>query len=338
MAAKEPPERRGIARDAVRLMINERGTGRTIHTRFDRIGDFLQPGDLLVFNSSRTLPASLTGCGCAGDPCLEVRLAGRRPDDTWLALLLSERGEPIDAPPGEDLELDFGGGLSATLDGRDERIPRLWRLRFSRSGSDLVGSIYRLGRPIRYEYVSEPWDLDYYQTVYAQEPGSAEMPSAGRAFTWRLLFDLKRRGVETAYVVLHTGLSSYVDDEIDRQHPVSEEEFTIGELAASRINRAREQGRRVIAVGTTVVRVIESVADDDGRVRAAHGYTRLRITAGHRLKAVDGLLTGMHEPEASHLDLLTAFLEAEQVKAAYEEAIERGYLWHEFGDLNLILR
>jgi S-adenosylmethionine:tRNA ribosyltransferase-isomerase len=173
--------------------------------------------------------------------------------------------------------------------------------------------------------------------VYAREPGSAEMPSAGRAFTWRLLFGLQRRGIETAHIVLHTGLSSYLDDELDACHPASEEEYFVSAAAAAQVNRARAAGRRVIAVGTTAVRALESAADTSGCVQAGHGYTRLQITANHELRAVDSLLTGLHEPEASHLDLLTAFLPAEQVQAAYEEAVRLRYLWHEFGDLNLIV-
>lgn len=210
-------------------------------------------------------------------------------------------------------------------------------MRFSKSGAEFVDSIYRLGRPIWYEYVSAPWNLDYYQTVYAQEPGSVEMPSAGRAFTWRLLFDLRRRRVKTAYVLLHAGLSSYVDDELDAQHQVSEEEYLVTEGAANKINTAHERGARVIAVGTTVVRALESVAVESGKIQARHGYTRLRITARHRLRAVDGLLTGLHEPEASHLDLLTAFLPSHEIQRAYEDAVRQKYLWHEFGDLNLIV-
>jgi S-adenosylmethionine:tRNA ribosyltransferase-isomerase len=337
MAAKEPPERRGLARDQVRLMLTDRKTGGVIHSRFDRIGEFLDPGDLLVFNTSRTLPASLTVAADCGEPDIEVRLAGHLSDDRWLALLLCSGGEPFSCGLQSGLELEFGAGLKGTVEERDERIPRLWKLRFSQSGTQLVDSIYRFGRPIRYEYVSQPWDLDYYQTVYAQEPGSSEMPSAGRAFTWRLLLDLKKMGIETASVVLHTGLSSYEDDELDAQHPVSEEEYFISEAAAERINRARAQGQRVIAVGTTAVRALESAAADDEIVRAQHGYTSLRITANHRLKVVDGLLTGMHEPEASHLDLLTALMAADDIRVAYEEALERGYLWHEFGDLHLIV-
>lgn len=337
LSAKEPPERRGVARDHVRLMVTDRGSFALTHTRFDRLGEFLREGDLLVFNSSRTLPASLEGCAAPAGPCIEMRLAERLPDETWLALLMCQRGDPFGCGLREGMSVAFGENLTATVVGRDARIPRLWRVRFSKSGTELIDTFYRVGRPIRYEYVSAPWDLDYYQTVYAREPGSAEMPSAGRAFTWRLLFDLKRRGVRVAYVVLHTGLSSYMDDELDAQHPASEEEYFIGDAAARLINETRGGAGRIVAVGTTVVRALESVADDEGIIRPGHGYTRLRLTADHRLSVVDGLLTGLHEPEASHLDLLTAFLPAEQIRAAYDEAVRLKYLWHEFGDLNLII-
>src|SRR6266566_1839674 len=339
LSAKEPPERRGIRRDQVRLLVIDRAAGRIEHTRFDKIGDYLRAGDLLVFNSSRTLPAALRGCECsaAHGPCMEVRLAERLPDDSWLALLVCEQGDPFGCGLREGMQIEFAEGLAATVLERDANIPRLWQLHFSISGTQLVDLIYRLGKPIRYEYISAPWDLDYYQTVYAKEPGSAEMPSAGRAFTWKLLLDLKRRGIESAYIVLHTGLSSYMDDELDRAHPASEEEFFISQITAEKVNSARENGGRVIAVGTTVVRALESVADSDGCVTEAHGYTRLKIDHQYRLRSVDGLLTGLHEPEASHLDLLSAFLPAEKIHVAYEEAIARKYLWHEFGDLNLIL-
>jgi len=339
LSAKEPPERRGIRRDQVRLLVIDRKSGRIQHSRFDKIDNYLRENDLLVFNSSRTLPASLRGCDCsaAHGPCMEVRLAERLPDDSWLALLLCEQGDPFGCGLRPEMQIEFAEGLSATVQERDVRIPRLWKLRFSVSGTQLVDLIYRLGKPIRYEYVSAPWDLDYYQTVYATEPGSAEMPSAGRAFTWKLLLDLKRRGIDAAYIVLHTGLSSYMDDVLDAQHLASEEEYLVSATTAEKINRARESGGRVIAVGTTVVRALESVADRNGRMSEGQGYTRLKIDNHHQLKAVDGLLTGLHEPEASHLDLLSAFLPAEQIRAAYEEAIQRKYLWHEFGDLNLIL-
>lgn len=312
LSAKEPPERRGIRRDQVRLLVIDRARGHIEHSRFDKIDNYLRAGDLLVFNSSRTLPASLRGCDCsaAHGPCMEVRLAEHLPNDSWLALLICEQGDPFGCGLRAGMQIEFAEGLAATVLDRDENIPRLWQLRFSSSGTQLVDLIYRLGKPIRYDYVSAPWDLDYYQTVYAKEPGSAEMPSAGRAFTWKLLLDLKRRGIDSAYIVLHTGLSSYMDDELDRAHPASEEEYFVSATTAGKINRARKSGGRVIAVGTTAVRALESAIDESGRVRAQHGYTRLRIDNEHRLKAVDGLLTGLHEPEASHLDLLSAFLPA----------------------------
>ncbi|HEX8144842.1 MAG TPA: S-adenosylmethionine:tRNA ribosyltransferase-isomerase [Pyrinomonadaceae bacterium] len=337
LSAKEPPERRGLARDHVRLMVIERSTGKVEHTRFDRLGQFLRPGDLLVFNTSRTLPASLEACAAPSGPCIEIRLAEHLPDDSWLALLLCQRGDPFSCGLRRGMQITFGEGLTAAVIERDERIQRLWRLRFSKTGPELINLLYRLGQPVRYEYVSAMWDLDYYQTVYAREPGSAEMPSAGRAFTWRLLFDLKRQGIEMAYLVLHTTLSSYMDDELDALHPASEEEYFIQQATADKINRTRAAGNRVIAVGTTVVRALETVADAEGRIQSGHGYTQLHITAEHSLKSVDGLLTGLHEPEASHLDLLTAFLPADQIREAYTEAVRLGYLWHEFGDLNLIL-
>jgi S-adenosylmethionine:tRNA ribosyltransferase-isomerase len=335
--AGEPPEKRGITRDKVKLMVIQREDRRVMHSRFDHLREFLKPGDLLVFNSSRTLPASLQGCGAPIGPCIEVRLAQHLPDDSWLALLICRRGDPFTCGLRPGMNIDFGQGLNAEVEKTDDRIPRLWKLSFNKSGSSLIDMIYRLGQPIRYEYISSPWGLDYYQTVYAREPGSAEMPSAGRAFTWKMLFDLERQGINSAYLTLHTGLSSYLDDQLDRQHPASEEEYFIGETAAAKINKARETGGRIIAIGTTVVRALESAANDLNRITAGHDYTRLHIDYGHSLRIADGLITGLHEPEASHLDLLSAFIPPDLIREAYDEAIRLGYLWHEFGDLNLII-
>lgn len=337
LSAKEPPEHRGIPRDRVRLLVIDRQTYAVQHTQFNHIGEFLRSGDLLVFNASRTLPAALTATETTTGMPLQVRLAHRLSDGSWLALLVCEEGQPFACGLNAPMQLQFGADLRATVSDRDSTIPRLWKLRFNQSGAALIEQIYRLGEPIRYEYVAAPWTLGDYQTVYAKAPGSAEMPSAGRAFTWQVLFDLKRRGIEMAQIVLHTGLSSYLDDELDAQHPASCEEYDISAEAAEKINRTRAIGGRIIAVGTTVVRALESVADQTGRVQAGAGYTRLHITQNHTLKTVDGLLTGLHEPEASHLDLLTAFLPPAIVQQTYTDAVDRGYLWHEFGDLNLIL-
>jgi S-adenosylmethionine:tRNA ribosyltransferase-isomerase len=337
LLAREPPERRGLPRDRVRLLVLDRATGERHHARFDALGRFLRPGDRLVVNASRTLPAVLDARPAGGGPPAEVRLAGRRPDGAWRALLTGPDGRDPPFPPHPGLRLHFGTGLSGTLGPRDPRVPRLWALRLDRSGADLLDRLHRLGRPVRYEYAAALWPLDDYQTVYAREPGSAEMPSAGRAFTWRVLFGLRRQGVGLTSVVLHTGLSSYLDDDLDARHLVPEEEYHVSREAAEAINATRTAGGRIVAVGTTVVRALETVADAGGRVRPGHGVTRLRITAETPPRACDGLLTGLHEPEASHLDLLTAFAPAAVIQEAYAEAVERGYLWHEFGDLNLIL-
>lgn len=350
LVAREPPERRGILRDGVKLMVINRSNFETEHTHFYNIGKFLRPGDLLIFNSSSTLPAALEGYieSSVGVIPIEVRLAEHLPDDSWLVLPYYKTYELDNTNINDNaisvfpifekgMEIEFCHGLIAKTYEPDVNIPRLWKVRFSKSGTQLLELLYRCGQPIRYEYVSNAWNLDYYQTVYAREPGSAEMPSAGRAFTWKLLLGLKRRGIEMTYITLHTGLSSYRDDALDLQHPVSEEEFLVSSKAAEMVNKTQKGGGRVIAVGTTVVRTLESVAFGNGNISARHGYTRLHINADHKLKVVDGLLTGLHEPEASHLDLLTAFLPTDRIQKAYEEAIQRKYLWHEFGDLNLIL-
>jgi len=334
--ADRPPERRGLARDRVRLLVLDRNTGKVTHTRFDRIIGLLGPGDLLVFNSSRTLPATLTGRLRHAPSAVEVRLAELLPDGTWLALLVVQPAL-AGRKDVQGLSLDFGQELSCEVLEQDQRIPRLWKLRFSKSGTEFLDSVYRIGQPVRYRYLSAPWRLSYYQNVYALQPGAAEMPSAGRAFTWRLLLQLRNRGVESASITLHAGLSSYLDDETDRQHLAAEEEYWISEEAAAKIRRAKDSGRRIVAIGTTVVRALESIAaESGGAIRGCHQYTQLRITADYRLQIVNGLLTGLHEPEASHLDLLAAFVSPGKIYTAYNEAIERRYLWHEFGDLNLI--
>jgi S-adenosylmethionine:tRNA ribosyltransferase-isomerase len=347
LLAREPPEKRGLARDKVRLLAADRATGALRHSRFDRIGDFLRPGDCLVLNASRTLPASLRATASSGADLI-IRLARRNADGTWSALPLTLDEEPW--PGGlTGLRLAFGIAAQGNLDvtqeepltaevaGRDALVDRLWRIRFSRSGAELMESLSRLGDPVRYWYAAAPWDLDYYQTVYAREPGSMEMPSAGRAFSWRLLLDLRRRGIGTAFLVLHAGLSSYLDESFDAGHPASVEPYRLETEAADSINAAKDRGGRIIAVGTTVVRALETLAGPGGRVRAGEGRTGLRITAAHRLRTVDGLLTGFHEPHASHLDLLSAFLEPDRLRRVYEDALREGYLWHEFGDANLIL-
>jgi S-adenosylmethionine:tRNA ribosyltransferase-isomerase len=335
LIATAPPERRGLNRDQVRLLVIDRKTHSIAHSQFNEIGRWLLPGDLLVLNSSRTIPASLQGHNFSSGQKLEIRLAEHLQDDSWLALLLCKNSQG-ECHWESGMLLHFGPELSATVLDQSVTIPRIWRIRFSRTGSELIDSLYKIGEPVRYEYVSAPWNLSEYQTIYAMQPGSAEMPSAGRAFTWKILLDLKQRGINTTFLTLHTGLSSYLDDELDQKDAVKEEEYFISDHTAEEIEKTRHHGGRIIAVGTTVVKAIESAVDRSQNLHAGHGYTKLHITGNTKLQIVNGLLTGLHEPQASHLDLLSAFLPTSVIESSYKEAIRNKYLWHEFGDLNLI--
>lgn len=332
LEAPAPPELRGLRRDDVRLLVLDRADGTTTHTRFDHLGDHLRAGDLLVVNTSRTVPALLRAVGDDGQP-VEVRLADHRGARRWDALLLDGRRHI----GTEGMRLVFADGLRARVLGRRPDLPFLWRLEFSRSGPALLDAIYRLGEPVRYSYVAGALPPDLYQTVYATVPGSMEMPSAGRPLTWELLLDLRRRGIGIASILLHTGLSSTRDDAIDALHPNYDEAYEVSADTAAAVNAAHARGGRVIAVGTTVVRALETVTGRDGVTHAGRGRTHLRVHPDTRLHAVDGLLTGLHEPRASHLDMLSAFVRPEHLSAAYQQALDRGYLWHEFGDMNLIV-
>ncbi|MHB8507685.1 MAG: S-adenosylmethionine:tRNA ribosyltransferase-isomerase [Candidatus Dormibacteria bacterium] len=187
----------------------------------------------------------------------------------------------------------------------------------------------RHGRPISYGYVHQRWPLESYQNVYATEPGSAEMPSAGRPFTHEVLV---ARGVSVAPVLLHTGVAS-----LEASESPYPEYFRVSAAAAARVNAVHADGGRVIAVGTTVVRCLESVVDSRGLVRAGEGWTETVIAADTPVRSVDGLLTGWHEPAASHLAMLEAIAGRELLEASYAAALGAGYLWHEFGDVHLVL-
>jgi S-adenosylmethionine:tRNA ribosyltransferase-isomerase len=351
LEAAAPPEARGLRRDHVRLLLVDRASGSVADHRFHELPRLLEPGDLLVANDSRTLPASLLGHTSTGGP-LEVRLAARD-GARWAALALGvpEDGRdpalvPTDARPaapalavGERLE--FAGGLGATVLGRHEEAGPLVWLAFDAAGERLAEALHRAGRPVRYAYVPRPWPLHHYQTLFAAGPGSAEMASAGRPFTVQTLRDLRARGIGLATISLHAGLSTYGDPATDRRY-VPAEPYLVPEATAAAVAACRAAGGRVVAVGTTVVRALETAAapgpgPGPPLLRPGPGVSRLRIGPGHRLRAVDGLLTGLHEPEASHLDLLGAFLDRAALDRAYAAALAGGYLWHEFGDVCLLL-
>lgn len=339
LEASEPPEARGLTRDDVRLMVSYLEHDRIIHTRFRYIVDYLKPGDVLVINTSGTMNAAVPATR-SGDARYELHLSTRLPADQWIVEMRRTEGgasQPFyDANPGEVYDLPDGGSVTLltpyhSAARRGELPRRLW-IAVLDMPCDLNGYLEQHGLPIRYSYVREEWPLSYYQTVYATETGSAEMPSAGRAFTPELLTKLVAKGVQIAPLLLHTGVSSPENHE-----PPYEEFYRVPPQTAQIVNTARASGGRIIAVGTTAVRALETVTTADGVTYPGSGYTDLIITPARGLKAVDAMLTGLHEPQATHLDMMEALAGRDHLKLTYAEALDEGYLWHEFGDLHLIL-
>lgn len=315
--AHEPPEARGLTRDGVRLLVSR---GADIgHHRFPELPGLLEPGDLLVVNNSATLPAAVRL------DRLAVHFSTAREDGTWLVelrRLSSQTTQPYGGgEPGEWLPLP--GGATLRLHGR--QTPRLWRASLDR---DVEGYLRQYGKPIRYSYVPREWPIEDYQTVFATVPGSAEMPSAGRPFSTRVVTELVSRGIVVAPVTLHTGVASP-----EKGEPPYAERFAVPAATARLVEHTRAAGGRVVAVGTTVVRALETTALT-GRLS---GWTTHLVTPETGVRWVDGLITGLHEPVSSHVRLLTAVAGAEALSVAYEAALREGYLWHEFGDVHLIL-
>jgi S-adenosylmethionine:tRNA ribosyltransferase-isomerase len=317
--AREPAEVRGAGRDDVRLLVARRSSGELEHARFAELPELLDPGDLLVINTSATLPAALPVLG--GD--LRVHLSSPASDHGAAVWLIELRlgSERFNGGTEGDVLLLPGGGTAVLL----ERDPggRLWLASLS-VGASVPHYLARHGEPIRYRHTARDWPLERYQTVYANAPGSAEMPSAGRAFTPELVTALVAHGVDVAPLVLHTGVSSLEAGE--RPHA---EWFSVPRFTAERVKLARALGGRVIAVGTTVVRALESAGSE--------GWTDLVIEPTTAIKKVDGLLSGFHDHDSSHLSMLEAIAGRELLERSYEEATAAGYLRHEFGDLHLIL-
>ncbi|MBT2692494.1 S-adenosylmethionine:tRNA ribosyltransferase-isomerase [Bacillus sp. ISL-55] len=327
--ASSPPERRGLRRDQVKMMVLDRVTGNVMHDRFIQIEKYFDSGDILVLNNSRTIPAILKGTWLRNGEVigtnLEVRLARKKNDSEWEVLIVATNVQSGDC-------IKFSESLEANVIGEVFNSP-LKMIQFNLRGKDFYDEIYSMGEPIRYEYIHHPWKLDYYQTVFASQPGSVEMPSAGRAFSWELLLKLKQKGVKLVFLQLHTGLSYLLDDEFAHSPEEHFEEYSIRQEDMEAIVKAKDLGAKVIAAGTTVVRALETAASNS----TTQGWTNLYITSDYELQIVDGIITGFHEPKASHLDMLAAFVDENKLVEAYNIAIEQKYLWHEFGDINLII-
>jgi S-adenosylmethionine:tRNA ribosyltransferase-isomerase len=338
LEAHEPPEARGLARDEVRLMASYAGDDAITHTRFTSLPSLLRRGDVLVVNESATVNAALPAARADGERVelhLSQRLAGNHwvvelrrmtPDRGTVPLRDAARDEVVTLPTGAHVRL-----IEPYVNQTTPNETRLW-LALATFVDDVDAYLDCHGLPIRYGYVTRAWPLSYYQTIFSRVPGSAEMPSAGRPFSRRVLDGLAHRGVQIAPIVLHTGVSS-----LEEHEPPYAEYYRVDGSTARTVNDARRRGGRVIAVGTTAVRALESVASPDGTVAAGSGWTELVITPERGVYAVDALLTGFHEPRASHLSMLEALTSREHLESAYEAAIRAKYLWHEFGDVHLLM-
>jgi S-adenosylmethionine:tRNA ribosyltransferase-isomerase len=342
--APSPAEARGIARDEVRLLVAD--GDRVEHTHFRDLADHLDPGDLIVVNTSQTIAgeadAEWSGAGRATvDVVVHVAMDLR--DGTWVVEVRTAPDASrsvLDAAPGHVLTLTGAEGAAALtlLDPypRTGSSPtgegnRLWRALYvgDEALRDVLG---RIGRPIAYGYLDRRYDLADYQTIFGTTPGSAEMPSAARPFTPEVVTRLVSRGVGIAPVLLHTGVSSQEAGEAPQP-----EWFEVGASTARLVNSTRAGGGRIIAVGTTVTRALESAVSASGLLEASSDWTDRVVTREHPPRIVDGLITGWHDPQASHLLLVESIAGEDLAQTAYDAAVENGYRWHEFGDSALFL-
>ncbi len=327
LEARGPAEGRGICRDEVRLMVTEGERRR--HVRFRELPSVLRAGDLLVVNNSATLPASVR------TEDVVVNFSTTLPGGLHIVELRRPAGPGSLPWEGEHpRQVALPGGAQADLLATypvDSETRRLWVADLE-LGRTLPDYLAQWGDPIRYPHVDGPHPLAAYQTVFAANPGSAEMPSAGRPFTHRLLTELMTAGVAVAPLTLHTGVSSLESGE--EPYP---EWFDIPSATAALVDHTRSHGGRVVAVGTTVVRALETTADDLGRSHPGRGWTELVVVPDRPPLVVDALITGWHEPASTHLDMLEALVGRETLAESYRAALANGYLWHEFGDSHLIV-
>ncbi len=321
------------ARDHSRLLVVDKTVKTWRHAIFPQILNWLQPGDLMVFNDTRVIPARLWGRRTPGGGKVEVLLLTQRGADQWEVLVRPGRK----VPPGQTLAFGADGELTAVAAERTAFGGRI--LKFNRQGADLRAVLFKLGEVPLPPYIKAPLrNLDRYQTVYARKEGSVAAPTAGLHFTPELLAKIRAAGVKTGYLTLHVGLGTFrpVKAEAVADHQMHEEYFKIGSELARAVAETKAAGRRVIAVGTTSVRALETMGRPDGTVRAGEGRTDVFIYPGYHLKVIDGLVTNFHLPRSTLLMLVCAFAGRELTLAAYQEAIKERYRFFSFGDAMFI--
>ena len=312
----------------VAMLVASRSEGTLTHACFCELGRFLRPGDLLVVNTSATLPAALPGVLDGQE--VDLHLSTPATDRDWVVELRTANRLPVRHPPiGASVGLPGGARAELLAPYLGSSRLSVARLTLGEPVEDYLG---RHGHPIRYRHSVDERSIADYQTIFARDPGSAEMPSAARPFTGELVAELAARGVMFAPITLHCGVSSLEAGE----HPYPER-YRVPAQTAWLVNSVRWRGGRVLAVGTTVVRALETVAAPDGVVAAGSGVTNLTVTPERGMRSVDGLVTGWHEPESSHLGLLEAAAGPDLLRRSYDAAYAGGYRFHEFGDSHLIL-
>ena len=332
LEASEPPEARGLTRDAVRMLVSYKSSGALVSSSFPALPQFLEPGDLVVVNTSGTIPAALVAVTADGT-ALVVHLSTELDATTWVVEVRRPVGRSTQRWTGPTplRRLHLRGNASMQLEEPYDGQGRLWVASLS-LGEPTLRWLETHGRPIHYDYVRRTWPIEMYQNVYVTEYGSAEMPSAGRPFTTGIITRLVAEGVGVVPLTLHTGVASLESDE--QPYP---ERFKVPARTAEQVNVTHASGHRVIAVGTTVVRALESSVTPDGRAGALDGWTDLVISKERDVRIVDGLVTGWHEPVSSHLMMLEAMIGRDLLEDSYNAALVQGYRWHEFGDVHLIL-
>ncbi len=317
--ASAPPEAIGQRRDSVRLLVSTPHDD--VATRFTDLAAHLRRGDLLVVNTSATRKSAIGVL----DSSLTLHVSAAVDDGTWIVEFRDDDGRrPYRGPVPTRFDV-MGAALELVGPHNDDDVPRLWRVATT---ADLEAVLAAHGRWVRYDYVDGAAQDAWYQNVYATTVGSAEMASAGRPFSHEVLRALQQRGVDVASLVLHCGLSSQESGETPHT-----EDYAVPRATIVSVNAARREGRRVIAVGTTVVRALETIARGGARV----GRTSLILGEQVRAQLVDGIVSGFHPPEASHLDLLAAIVDRSVVQRAYDHACSGGFRSHEFGDSHLLL-
>lgn len=327
LIAQTPLEKR----DNSRLLTLNKETGETRHLHFYDLPQLLRPGDCLVLNDSRVLPARLIGHRLPGGGACEVLLLVDRGDKTWECLVRPGKKMRVGA------QLSFGNGeLTAEVVGEVEGGNRLVRFQYE---GIFLEVLERLGKMPLPPYIkAELQDPERYQTVYSREIGSAAAPTAGLHFTKELLEKIQNMGVKLCYITLHVGLGTFrpVKEENITDHDMHSEYCMISQETADQINQTKRQGGRVICVGTTSCRTIESWAQEDGTLKESAGWTNIFIYPGYRFKVLDGLITNFHLPESTLIMLVSALAGREHVLAAYREAVEQKYRFFSFGDAMFI--